>query len=136
MEPTRTAARRPAGERREGPRAHPRPRPSWPGRRRRSRRGRRTPGPADRPRSFSNLRLDSGRMVAHDVTAFILHPEPSPAAGALETAVAAARADLAERHRAGFLAAGAAAARVVSGPPDDTPFGRRLRQLAADAGSG
>ena len=75
-------------------------------------------------------------MVAHDVTAFILHPEPGPAAGALGSAVAAARADLAERHRAGFLAAGAAVARVVSGPPDDTPFGRRLRDLAADAGDG
>lgn len=75
-------------------------------------------------------------MAAHDVTAFILHPEPGPAAGALETAVAAARADLAERHRAGFLAAGAAAARVVSGPPDDTPFGRRLRDLVAEAGDG
>ena len=75
-------------------------------------------------------------MVAHDVSAFILHPEPGSAAGPLVAAVAAARASLAERHRVGFLAAGAATARVMSGPPDDTPFGRRLRDLATDAGNG
>jgi hypothetical protein len=75
-------------------------------------------------------------MVAHDVTAFILHPEPGSAAGPLVAAVAAARASLAERHRAGFMAAGASAARIVSGPLDDTPFGRRLRDLAADVGEG
>jgi CTP:molybdopterin cytidylyltransferase MocA len=75
-------------------------------------------------------------MVAHDVSAFILHPEPGAAAGPLEAAVGAARAGLAERHRAGFLAAGATSARVVSGPPDDTPFGRRLRALAAGIGDG
>jgi CTP:molybdopterin cytidylyltransferase MocA len=75
-------------------------------------------------------------MVAHDVIAFILHPEPGPAAGPLVAAVTAARASLAERHRAGFLAAGASAARVVSGPLDDTPFGRRVRDLAAEAGDG
>jgi hypothetical protein len=75
-------------------------------------------------------------MVARDVTAFILHPEPGPAAGPLEAAVAAARASLAERHRAGFLAVGASVARIVSGPPDDTPFGRRLRALVSEAGDG
>lgn len=75
-------------------------------------------------------------MVAHDVTAVILHPEPGPAASPLERAVAVARAGLAERHRAGFLAAGATSARIVSGPPDDTPFGQRLRALAAEAGDG
>ena len=75
-------------------------------------------------------------MAAHDVSAFILHPEPGSAAGPLVAAVAAARASLAERHRAGFLAAGASAARVVSGPLDDTPFGRRLRDLVAQAGDG
>ena len=73
-------------------------------------------------------------MVAHDVTVIILHPEAGPAAGPLEAAVAAARARLAERHRSGFLAAGAATARIVSGPPDGTPFGLRLRRLAAEAG--
>ena len=75
-------------------------------------------------------------MVARDVTVFILHPEPGPAAGPLERAVSAARAALAERHRAGFLEAGASQVRVVSGPPDDTPFGRRLRALTAATGDG
>jgi CTP:molybdopterin cytidylyltransferase MocA len=75
-------------------------------------------------------------MAAHDVSAFILHPEPGPSAGPLVAAVATARASLAERHRAGFLAAGASVARIVSGPLDDTPFGRRLRNLAAGVGEG
>jgi CTP:molybdopterin cytidylyltransferase MocA len=75
-------------------------------------------------------------MVDHDVTAVILHPEPGPAASPLEVVVATARVRLAERHRAGFLAAGASAARVITGPFDDTPFGRRLRSLAAECGDG
>jgi hypothetical protein len=36
---------------------------------------------------------------------------------------------LAERHRRGFLDAGAADVDIVRGPPDDTPFGARLRAL-------
>lgn len=75
-------------------------------------------------------------MVAYDVTTVILHPEPGPAASPLERAVAIARARLAERHRTGFLAVGATSARIVSEPPDDTPFGRRLRMIAAEAGDG
>jgi hypothetical protein len=75
-------------------------------------------------------------MVDHDVTAVILHPEPGPLASPLERTVATARARLAERHRAGFLAVGATAARIVTGPADDTPFGRRLREVAAEAGDG
>ena len=75
-------------------------------------------------------------MVVHPVTAVILHPEPGPAAGRLEGAVAAARAELADRHRAGFLAAGASVAHVGAGQPDGTPFGRRLRALVADLGRG
>jgi hypothetical protein len=59
----------------------------------------------------------------------ILHPDPGPDAGPLERRVADARAALAIRHRAGFERAGAADVRIVSGPPDDTPFGRRLREL-------
>jgi hypothetical protein len=68
-----------------------------------------------------------------DVTVWILHPEPAADAGPLEHWVAAERARIAERHRAGFLDAGATAARIVSGPPDDTPFGARLRELVRDA---
>jgi len=71
-----------------------------------------------------------------DVSVAILHPEPGSDAGPLVRAVAEARGGLAERHRAGFLAAGAAHARVLAGPPDDTPFGARLRDLLEDAGPG
>ncbi len=63
------------------------------------------------------------------VTAWILHPEAGPTAGPLQTAVAAARARIAEAHRRGFERAGADSVRVVTGPPDDTPFGARLRAL-------
>lgn len=75
-------------------------------------------------------------MVDHDVTAIILHPEPGPGAGPLERVIASARANLAERHRIAFRAAGASAARIVAGPPDDVPFGRRLRDLASEIGDG
>jgi len=59
----------------------------------------------------------------------ILHPAAADDAGPLTRRLTAARADLAERHRAGFVAAGADDVRIVAGPPDDTPFGRRLRDL-------
>jgi hypothetical protein len=59
----------------------------------------------------------------------ILHPTPGPSAGPIECWVGAARARIAERHRRGFLRAGAADVRIVSGPPDHTPFGRRIREL-------
>ena len=71
-----------------------------------------------------------------DVSVAILHPEAGTDAGQLVRVVADARADLAERHRAGFLAAGAVRARVLAGPPDSVPFGARLRGLLDDAGSG
>ena len=63
----------------------------------------------------------------------ILHAEAGPNAGPLERTLIAARAELAERHRHGFLAAGAADVRVVAGPPDGISFGERLRGLAAEA---
>jgi len=63
----------------------------------------------------------------------ILHAEPGPQAGPLERALITARADLAERHRRGFSAAGATDVQVIAGPPDGIPFGARLRGLAADA---
>jgi hypothetical protein len=66
-----------------------------------------------------------------DVAVLILHPEPAPRAGELERWVAAARRALAERHRAGFLAAGATDVTLVAGPPDGVAFGKRLRTFAA-----
>ena len=59
----------------------------------------------------------------------ILHPGPGPDAGPLTRWVAAARLEGAERHRRGFLAAGAADAEIIAGPPDDRSFGDRLRGL-------
>lgn len=61
--------------------------------------------------------------------ALILHPEPGPRPGDLERWVGAARVDQAERHRAGFSAAGVADAEIVAGPPDGIPFGARLRSF-------
>ena len=91
---------------RAGPRARGPPRPASPRRRRRWRRGRCTRGPVERPRSPPAV---AARLAApcDPVTVRILHPEPGPAAGPLERWVAAARAALAERHAAGFAAAGA-----------------------------
>jgi len=63
----------------------------------------------------------------------ILHAEAGPQAGPLERALIGARAEMAERHRRGFLAAGATDVRVVAGPPDGISFGARLRGLAAEA---
>jgi hypothetical protein len=45
-----------------------------------------------------------------------------------------ARAALAEHHRRAFLAAGADDVAIVTGPPDDRPFGERLRELVAEVG--
>src|SRR6478752_5522169 len=59
----------------------------------------------------------------------ILHPEPGPAAGPLTRWLAEARADVADRHRRGFVAAGATDVEIVAGPPDDRSFGDRLRGL-------
>lgn len=66
-----------------------------------------------------------------DVAVLILHPEPGPRAGELERWVANARATTAERHRRGFLAAGATDVTVAGGPPDGLAFGARLRAFAA-----
>ena len=59
----------------------------------------------------------------------IMHPAPSPAAGPLERWVADARASLADRHVAGFRAAGASDVEIVTGPADGGSFGARLRAL-------
>jgi hypothetical protein len=68
------------------------------------------------------------------VTVLVLAPQPIPDAGPLERCLAAARNVAAERHRAGFLAAGATSVIVRGGPRDDTPFGRRLRDAVRDLG--
>ncbi len=67
-----------------------------------------------------------------DVAVLILHPEPDGRAGELERWVGAARAAIAERHRAGFLAAGASDVTITGGPPDDLPFAARLRAFVAE----
>jgi hypothetical protein len=66
------------------------------------------------------------------VTVLILAPEPDPGAGPLVRLLDEARTDLAERHRQGFLAAGAAEAVVRREPADATPFGARLRRLVSE----
>ena len=67
-----------------------------------------------------------------DVAVAILHAEAPRDAGPLTRAVADARLGLADRHAAGFRAAGATAVWVVAGPPDDVSFGARLRALVRD----
>jgi len=70
------------------------------------------------------------------VVAIILHAVPDASAGPLEAAFAAARAANAARQARGFEAAGAIS-RIVETRPGGTPFGTRLRRLAAlDAGAG
>jgi len=66
------------------------------------------------------------------VTVLILAPALASDAGPLERALDAARTALAEHHRRAFLEAGAAAAVIRREPPDDTPFGARLRRLAEE----
>ena len=78
----------------------------------------------------------TARAGPTEVDVAILHPEPDEAAGPLVRATAAARLDLAERHRRGFLEAGATRATIVAGPRDGLPFGARLRTLAAGLGDG
>ena len=66
----------------------------------------------------------------------ILNPEPGAASGPLTRWVADARATLADHHRRGFAAAGADDVAIVGSPPDERPFGDRLRELVADVGEG
>ncbi len=64
------------------------------------------------------------------VAVLILAPALSPGAGLLARGLDEAHTTLAEHHRRGFRAAGAAEVVVRREPPDDTPFGARLRRLA------
>jgi len=59
-----------------------------------------------------------------------MHPEAGTGAGPLGRWLADERAGMARRHVDGFLAAGAVDVAIVSGPPDATSFGERLRTLA------
>lgn len=63
------------------------------------------------------------------VTVLLLAPLPDPAAGPLERCLDDARSALLDHHRTGFAAAGADRVMVRREPPDDTPFGARLRRL-------
>jgi hypothetical protein len=66
------------------------------------------------------------------VSVLILAPAPTPAAGPLLHLLDVARDVLGEHHRRAFLAAGAVDAVVRREPPDDTPFGARLRRISAE----
>jgi CTP:molybdopterin cytidylyltransferase MocA len=66
------------------------------------------------------------------VTVLVLAPEIAPDAGPLERVLDAARTALAEHHRVGFAAAGDTTVIVRREPPDDTPFGARLRRLVEE----
>lgn len=68
-------------------------------------------------------------MTHRPVTVRILHPVSGPTAGPIERWVAGARDALAERHRVAFRDAGAVDVAILRGPPDDTPFGSRLRTI-------
>jgi hypothetical protein len=61
----------------------------------------------------------------------IFHLDLSDGSGPLERTLASARRALGERHIAAFRAAGADNVALVAGRPDDTPFGRRVRELVA-----
>jgi hypothetical protein len=61
----------------------------------------------------------------------IFHLDPTGGSGPLERTLASARRALAERHLTEFRAAGADDVALVAGRPDDTPFGRRVRELVA-----
>ena len=66
------------------------------------------------------------------VTVLILAPLLAADAGLLERRLDEARTALAEHHRTTFLEAGADAVVVHREPPDDTPFGARLRRLVEE----
>jgi hypothetical protein len=66
----------------------------------------------------------------------ILHPEARAGAGDLERWLADARERNAERLWSLFDAAGAGDVRILAGPPDDLPFGARLRSIARAIGGG
>ena len=74
----------------------------------------------------------------HPVAVRILHPSAATDAGPLTRWLAAARARSTERLAIRFRAAGATDVEILAGPPDDRPFGERLRAIlpGLPAGSG
>jgi hypothetical protein len=71
-----------------------------------------------------------------EVDVAILHRDAPAGAGPLTRAVAAAKVEVAEAHRRGFMAAGATRARMHAGPPDGLTFGARLRPIARGLAEG
>jgi CTP:molybdopterin cytidylyltransferase MocA len=67
------------------------------------------------------------------VTVLVLTPALAPDAGPLGRLLASGREALAGRLGEAFLGAGAASVAIHREPPDDTPFGARLRRLVASA---
>lgn len=75
--------------------------------------------------------------MTRPVSVVVFHPEPIPGDGPLTRILAAARSAQAERHRVGFLAAGASEVRLVSDRSDArVPFGARLAALVPTLGDG
>jgi hypothetical protein len=68
--------------------------------------------------------------VTVSVSVVIFHTPPDTGSGPLTRAVDDARRVLAERHRVGFLRAGADRVRVAEEPPGTASFGARLREMA------
>jgi CTP:molybdopterin cytidylyltransferase MocA len=66
------------------------------------------------------------------VTVLVLAPALAADAGPLERGLDAAWTALADRHREAFLAAGSDEVVVRREPPDDTPFGARVRRLVEE----
>lgn len=65
------------------------------------------------------------------VSVIILHPDAAPGAGPLARLLAEARAVVAEEQRRAFRSLGAHDVRLIAGPPDELPFGRRLAGLVS-----
>ena len=65
----------------------------------------------------------------------LLHAEAPDDAGPLTRRLVAVRRAVAEQVADRFRDAGATNVAIVAGPPDDTPFGRRLRDLFAGTGA-
>lgn len=86
----------------------------------------------------STVERDGGEHGAENtpvrrVLVLILHRPASGGDGPFARGLAAARARLAERHLAGFRAAGADEARMVAEADDTSPFGTRLARIVGGA---